>query len=114
MASRTQQQLAEEVLLEIGRADLIDPAQSSQDIEFVKSRYQALYQALEEKAFWDIDAIPERVFVPMAKHVAFSVREAYGNPNYTGVDDENRTPLQQVKAVAMVETSGFPTVGQYY
>ena len=112
--TKTIQDVAEEALLELGAADADDPAGNPTDVAFAKRRYTSLYEALEGKAFWDIDAVPERVFAPLAQHVAWSMRTAFGQPNYAPTDDKGHTPLQQIEAISMIESAGFPTIGQYF
>ncbi len=112
--TKTIQDVAEEALLELGAADADDPAGNPTDIAFAKRRYTALFEALEDKAFWDIDAVPERIFIPLAQHVAWSMRTAFGQPNYAPVNDRGHTPLQQIEALSMIDGTGFATQGQYF
>lgn len=111
---QTKQKLAEEVLLELGVADATDPGESEEDIAFVKRRYDGLYAALEEKAFWDLDSIPDRVFAPLAQHVAFSVRLAFGQGGYAPSDEIGRTPLQQIEAISSQNENHFETKIEYF
>ncbi len=82
---KTKQKLAEEVLLELGRADAANPAESAEDIDLVKRRYEGVLGELEDSdlVFWDEDAIPTRVFAPLAKLIATECAQAFG----TGAGD---------------------------
>lgn len=112
----TPQDLAEEVLLELGRADGADPAENTDDIAFVKRRYDALFLAGEDRewVFWEKDSIPDRVFVPLAKYLAFECRGAFGRPDYDPRDDTGISPSQRLKALGARESDGYPVRVEYF
>jgi len=114
--TKTAQDLAEEVLLELGVADASNPAESGEDIALVKRRYSGLYLGMKDAgtAFWDEDSIPERVFIPLAQHVAFSCRNPFGILNYQPIDDEGRTPKQQLKALSSRGPDAWPVQAEYF
>lgn len=112
--SRTKQKLAERVLIELGRADGANPAESADDIALAKECYEDLHSTLEDVAFWEEDSIPNRVFVPMAQHVAYSLRHSFGKLDYAPIDDEGRTPIQQLKALASIAADTYPTEIEYF
>ena len=114
--AHTAQDLAESVLLELGRADAANPAEDADDIAFVKVRYTALYQALEDDdlTFWDEASIPERVFVPLTKLVAFEVRQPFGRTDYDLRDYNGRMPVQSLAALAADTDNTFPTKAVYF
>ena len=106
--SRTTQKLAEEVLLELGRADAANPAESAEDIDLVKRRYINVRKELEDKCFWDENAIPDRVFDPLTQYVAFRCRKAFG------VQYELDDAWKRLCEVCEVEASGLPTRIEYF
>jgi hypothetical protein len=112
--AKTKQALAEEVLLELGRADAANPGASAEDIAFVKRRYDALLLEMEDKAFWEADSIDDRVFVPLTQHVAFNCRNAFGVSDYDPRDDKGRTPIQRIEALSSVAANPWPTQIEYF
>lgn len=113
--TKTQQKLAEEVLLELRRADAADAAQQTDDIAFVKTRYQGVLEELADAgvAFWDADAIPERVFMPLAKYIAGECAQPFGVP-YDGRDSNGKTPLQRLQAIAARVENHYRTKAEYF
>ena len=106
--TRTTQDLAEEVLLELGIADAANPAESSEDIAFVKRRYTNVLKELEEKGFWDENSIPDRVFDPLAQYLAYRCRKRFG------VDYELDDAWRRLCEMTEVEAAPYPTRIQYF
>ena len=113
--AKTKQKLAEEVLLELGKADAANPAESEEDIALVKRRYEGVLRELEDSdiVFWDEDAIPDRVFVPLAKLIAVECAQAFGTV-YDGRDANGKTPLQRLQAIASRDASPWPVKAEYF
>ncbi|MDA7949673.1 MAG: hypothetical protein MPJ78_19630 [Hyphomicrobiaceae bacterium] len=113
--AKTKQKLAEEVLLELGRADAANPAESAEDIDLVKRRYEGVLGELEDSdlVFWDEDAIPERVFAPLAKLIASECAQAFGTV-YDGRDANGKTPLQRLQAIAARDNAPWPVKAEYF
>lgn len=114
--THTKQELAEEVMLELGLADASDPAEDQESIAFVKRRYESAFQELDDKdlVFWDEDAIDVRAFIPLAKHVAFACKERFGVRNYDPRDENGKTPLQRLQALAGDNDRQFRTQAEYF
>lgn len=114
--AKTKQKLAEEVLLELGKADATDPGESEEDIAFVKTRYEGVLRELADSdlVFWDEDAIDERVFTPLAKLIASECAQAFGVPNYDPRDVNGKTPLQRLQAIAARTETHFRTQAEYF
>lgn len=108
--TKTKQDLAEEVLLELGKADAANPGESAEDIAFVKRRYGSVFLELEDHGlvFWDEDSIPERVFDPLVQLLAFRCRKAFG-VEYT-LDDA----MQRLQALASRDRNAWPVKAEYF
>jgi len=113
--AKTKQKLAEEVLLELGRADAANPAESAEDIDLVKRRYEGVLKELDDTdlVFWDEDAIPVRVFTPLAKLIASECAQAFGAA-YDGRDANGKTPLQRLQAIGARDNTAWPTKAEYF
>ena len=113
--AKTKQKLAEEVLLELGKADAANPGESAEDIAFVKSRYEGVLKELDDSdlVFWDEDAIDERVFMPLAKYVAGECAQPFGVA-YDGRDSNGKTPLQRLQALAARTETHYRTRAEYF
>lgn len=108
--SKTTQDLAEQVLIELGRADAEDPAASPTDIATVKTRYSSIYAEMSDRewTFWDENAIDDRVFDALTQYIAFRVRKSFG------VDYNPDDALTRLQAMATRDSNTFPTPAEFF
>lgn len=77
--SKTDTDLAREVLRELAILDAVEEA-NAEDDEFVKGKSIVLHELLSEKKIsnWEPDEIPEYVFVHLARYLAYFCGPAFG------------------------------------
>lgn len=110
--SKTDTDLAREVLREIAILDAVEEA-NAEDDAFVKSQSVVLHELLAQKkiANWQPDDIPENVFRHLVRYVAFFCGPAFGikfDPN------EELIRENSLRRVTALPYSGSQQKNEYF
>ena len=109
----TQQDLAEDVLIRVlavqDRNDTIPNA----DAESVKNAYAKLLEKLRDDgiAYWDLNDIPEVVFIDLADYVGSKVAPSFGVVGSQGLE---RSALRELRRHIRKKRSNEPVKAQYF
>lgn len=108
--SKTENDLALAVLRELRLIRRSGGAPNAADADFVKQKYEGVLEELRDrgKVFWDLDAIPDRVFPSLTRVVAAECAPAFG----TEYSAENA--YQRLVILASDEGTGQPIRASYF
>lgn len=116
MTTRTEAELADNVLRDLGVLDALDTASSS-DANYVIGRYRSLYEELadDQLAYWPVAEIPSVIFEALTQYVVLSVARPYGKM-VSAVDLEEglRVIRRRLRRHAGKKSSGLPAEIEYY
>lgn len=119
MSTKTEAQLALEVLQEMGIVDASETTPDSNDSTKVIAAYENKYAELAapglELAYWTMTAIPQSIFTIIRDLVINEVQGAFGNPMSAADKDEQETIiLRKLRRHVSIEKSGLPTPAEYF
>lgn len=117
MTTRTQSDLADAVMRDLGLLDAHETA-SAEDRAFIVGRYQNILEEIrdDELVTWDADAIPYDVFEGMVGLMRIIVGPGYGIPGLVG-EDLNQLldgAKRRLRKRSMKRSSGQPTEVEYF
>lgn len=108
--SRTAQDLAVEVLRELRIVRRQGGIPNAADVDTVKRRHAGIHEELQDrgKVWWELDAIPERVFPALARVVAGECAQLFG------VEYDPGAAYQRLVILASDDGSGQPIRAEFF
>ena len=114
--ARTRQELATSVLTELAVIGASETP-TADDATLIKNAYNDKYEqwADEELVYWELDEIPNAIFLPIRDIIMNEVRGSFGEPvpaaEKMGTEDALTSRLRRHMAR---ETSGHRTEAEYF
>lgn len=108
--SKTQADLALDVLRELRLIRRSGGAPNAADADFVKRKYAGVFEELQDrgKTFWGVGTIPDRVFPALVRVVAAECAPAFG------VEYSADNAFQRLVILSSDEGSGQPIQANYF
>ncbi len=119
MSFKTEDELALEVLQEMGVVDATETSPDSDDAAKVTNAYEILYSELiappYELAYWEMATIPSAVFFTLRDLVINEIQGAFGNPmDAAARRDQKEIVLLRLRAHVALEGSKLPVTADYF
>lgn len=116
MANKTIVDLVDHILkIELQVVEVIEPI-AYEDFATVEKIYLAKLEVLRDEGlvYWDIDAIPDAIFLPLAKNIAWECAIGFDVEVDQTLKIKDQPGVNQLFRHISKRTAGEPVVATYY